>query len=131
MEKKLLKGFRSDISYYKRTAHKWGSGTVSFVPEKKDSDIVILQSVVDNCLSIENCGEAVEKQIKAFEQYIVKNFSKTEEGVDRPFLSDSDIDLTDDNIIELIKFNKEFKKELNLQKAKETKEKDYSFEVGV
>lgn len=120
MDKKLLKEFYSDISIYWRTKHTWSRGLVTFTPNKIDSDIVTLQRVLSNAVKLNVATASIENELKAFEAYLIKNIAI--KGSNRPCISKDRINLTDDNIISLCKFNKIFTKELKIQKEQEKAE---------
>jgi hypothetical protein len=120
MDKKLLKEFYSDISIYWRTKHTWSRGLVTFTPNKTDSDIVTLQRVLSNAVKLNVATASIENELKAFEAYLIKNIAI--KGSNRPYISKDRINLTDDNIISLCKFNKIFTKELKIQKEQEKAE---------
>lgn len=120
MDKKLLKEFYSDISIYWRTKHTWSRGLVTFTPNKIDSDIVTLQRVLSNAVKLNVATASIENELKAFEAYLIKNIAI--KGSNRPYISKDRINLTDDNIISLCKFNKIFTKELKIQKEQEKAE---------
>lgn len=120
MDKKLLKEFYSDISTYWRTKHTWSRGLVPFTPNKTDSDIVTLQRVLSNAVKLNVATASIENELKAFEAYLIKNIAI--KGSNRPYISKDRINLTDDNIISLCKFNKIFTKKLKIQKEQEKAE---------
>jgi hypothetical protein len=122
MKKKLLADFLEDLEYSWRTKYATSSGIVRFDPSKQDSDIVILKRVLKNCLKVELTNEKTQSQVKTFENYLIENFSINKKNHPRPYLSKEKINLTDDNIISLSKFNKGFKKILQSQQQKNDSE---------
>lgn len=125
MNNELLKKFNQDLQFYWRTKHKMRGGTVTFSPNKKDSDIVILKRVLGNAMKLNPEHKNVESLLKSLEEYLVQNIAT--EGSARPYLSKDNINLSDDNIIKLCKFNKELAKEL---KAQVEEEEEQNLGVG-
>lgn len=135
-----LEYFELDVAYHSRSKHKWKGGTVSFKPNKVDRDIVTLQDVLCNAVHLEKALKTSEKQekpksersykmLKALENFLSKNVATHSETGRSPYLSQYDIDLSDEHIISLMKFNIEIKNELVLQKE-QSAEKDKGIGMG-
>ena len=111
------------VSVYKQREYK---------PTKRDSDIIILKSTIENALKLKTEDKTLEQKIDGFinlaESKVNSTSAPSITGGEMPYLEINE--LNNEELIGVLKFDAEVKS-ISLQDAKDYYNKNYSFEGGV
>lgn len=118
--KEILKDFQRELSYCSASRYSSGKRIINVMPNQKLTDAFILIRVIGNCLSIKNASEEVNVRTNELAEYLFENVAKKDENYRyKYYISEDNLNLSDDDIIALSKYNKFFSKELETERQNE------------
>lgn len=104
-----------------------------YYPSEKDAMVAILKKATENVLKLKHVDEKLSKTIDEFtllmESKVGVFVAESLSGHDLYFSAIKD--LTNDELIQVLKFDKKVEEKLEVQEGKEYYDKHYNFEAGV